>query len=64
MSDGLEKIARANCQGCGGTGLVRYIMWAKPSGEKLVEGQWSCPDCAEDVSWSRADAEGEVAPGL
>ena len=43
------KVEQANCKTCGGTGLVQYTMWSRESGDKLVEGQWTCEDCAPPV---------------
>ena len=41
------KEARADCKFCGGSGLVEYTIYSRSSGDKLVEGQWTCPDCTQ-----------------
>ena len=47
MAGMFEKVERADCKLCAGSGLVEYTIYSKSSGEKLVQGQWTCPDCAQ-----------------
>ena len=45
----IAKVELVNCKNCSGTGLVEYTIWARESGDKLVEGQWTCPDCTPPI---------------